>query len=217
MAGVVFSIAALCLATMPVSAYFTSSRAPTLAEALTEVATRPAPVNESGSHAAHAARQEVLELRNLLARVRRASQPPRRQPGLHSNSADELASTAVAAAPCGDCYGAGDGDDDCCNTCEDVIERYHRRGWGINPATVAQCSVNVDASGSVCGDAPGSSSNGGGQGLAAASRCAAHLACHSCVADGCGWCISQRACRPDEAWQCQVGTVIGAVGRAPRG
>ena len=201
MVGMLAAVAALCFASQPASAYLTSV-VPTLAEALAEVATRPAPANESGVDAAHAARLEVLELRILLARVQRASEPPRRQPGLHGSSAEEVVSTAVAAAPCGDCFGAGDGDDDCCNTCEDVMERYHRRGWGINPATVAQCNGNVDSSGAVCGEAPGR--NGDGQGLAAATRCAAHLACHSCVADGCGWCISQRACRPDEAWQCQV-------------
>ena len=37
----------------------------------------------------------------------------------------------------------------------------------------------------------------------AAPRCDAHLDCGSCVSGGCAWCISDRACRPDEAWQCQ--------------
>lgn len=33
--------------------------------------------------------------------------------------------------------------------------------------------------------------------------CSNLLGCHECVANGCAWCLSQRACRKDEAWQCQ--------------
>ena len=50
----------------------------------------------------------------------------------------------------------------------------------------------------VCGDLPGAR-----PGPPAAAQCAAHTGCGACVAGGCAWCISQRACRVDEAWQCQ--------------
>jgi hypothetical protein len=34
-------------------------------------------------------------------------------------------------------------------------------------------------------------------------ECSDIIDCRECVSSRCGWCISQRACRKDEAWQCQ--------------
>jgi hypothetical protein len=199
MAALLLVTVAICTATRPATAYLTQAT-PTLADALAEVAARPAPANETDG-AAHDAWQEVAELRALLARVQRARQPLRQQPGLGqqrgvgagAGTGDTAIGVAGAlAVPCGDCYGAGNGDGDCCQTCEDVLERYRRKGWGVDPSTVAQCQGE--------GGNDGQAAAAG----AAAAQCAAHLACHTCVSGGCGWCISQRACRPDVAWQCQV-------------
>ena len=46
------------------------------------------------------------------------------------------------------------------------------------------------------------------------SSCDVHLSCNSCLSGGCAWCIGERACVVDEAWQCQgeedhVGLKIG--------
>lgn len=43
--------------------------------------------------------------------------------------------TGVAVADgkdaCGDCYGAGDEVGQCCNSCDDVIQAYTKKGWAL--------------------------------------------------------------------------------------
>jgi len=148
----------------------------------------------------------VLELRALLRRISNAGKPLRRAQDIWASEPEE----AAVAVACGDCYGALRGPDDCCNTCGDVLSRYAERGWGIDPQSVGQCREGGGRPGDpVCGDAPGA-------GVPRAVICANHLDCGACVASGCGWCISQRACRPDEPWLCQ-GDVdhigLGGVGK----
>lgn len=46
---------------------------------------------------------------------------------------------AVAAGACGDCYGAGEGEGACCNTCEEVREAYKKKGWQLMMKGVTQC------------------------------------------------------------------------------
>ena len=43
---------------------------------------------------------------------------------------------------CGSCYGAERGKQDCCNSCDDVKERYNDRGWSfdLNDVGIAQCA-----------------------------------------------------------------------------
>ncbi|GLT93829.1 hypothetical protein SLE2022_116030 [Rubroshorea leprosula] len=41
---------------------------------------------------------------------------------------------------CGSCYGAEAGDDDCCNSCEEVREAYRKKGWALsNVDLIDQC------------------------------------------------------------------------------
>lgn len=40
---------------------------------------------------------------------------------------------------CGNCYGAEEDPDQCCNTCAQVQQAYVRRGWGFDPSVVIQC------------------------------------------------------------------------------
>jgi hypothetical protein len=137
-----------------------------------------------------------MELRNLLWRIKKQGEPARRAQDIWGKAPPEAAAVVPA---CGDCYGAARGAGDCCDTCQDVLVRYSERRWGIDPASVAQCNGGAKPGEPTCGDAPGAK-----PGVPKAVTCAKHLACGSCVADGCGWCISQRACRPDEPWLCQV-------------
>lgn len=51
-------------------------------------------------------------------------------------------------------------------------------------------------------------------------NCALHVSCQACLRDGCGWCIGERACVPDEVWMCQgeddhVGS-IGLTNECPK-
>ncbi|GMI43848.1 hypothetical protein TrCOL_g9998 [Triparma columacea] len=39
--------------------------------------------------------------------------------------------------------------------------------------------------------------------MATVEDCSAHQSCDVCLAEGCGWCIGERACVPDEPWMCQ--------------
>ena len=39
--------------------------------------------------------------------------------------------------------------------------------------------------------------------MATVEDCSAHQSCDSCLSQGCGWCIGERACVPDEPWMCQ--------------
>ncbi|KYQ90746.1 endoplasmic reticulum-golgi intermediate compartment protein 3 [Tieghemostelium lacteum] len=59
---------------------------------------------------------------------------------------DEINKKGAAANPndkveCGSCYGAEDPSKgiDCCNTCDEVKSAYNKKGWGVDPKTVAQC------------------------------------------------------------------------------
>lgn len=42
---------------------------------------------------------------------------------------------------CGPCYGAGENEDQCCNTCDEVIDAYRTKQWNVNSilATSEQC------------------------------------------------------------------------------
>ncbi|KAL1534328.1 endoplasmic reticulum-Golgi intermediate compartment protein 3-like [Salvia divinorum] len=41
---------------------------------------------------------------------------------------------------CGSCFGAETADDHCCNSCEEVLEAYRKRGWGITDhESIDQC------------------------------------------------------------------------------
>ena len=42
-----------------------------------------------------------------------------------------------AGPACGDCYGAGKGDE-CCNSCLQVRLAYQRKGWSFDPKTIKQ-------------------------------------------------------------------------------
>jgi DnaJ-domain-containing protein 1 len=47
-------------------------------------------------------------------------------------------------------------------------------------------------------------------------ECSSYISCDKCVASRCAWCISQRACREDQAWICQGDTDhigLGGVGK----
>ena len=49
---------------------------------------------------------------------------------------------------------------------------------------------------------------------AAVMSCDRHQTCEACSTAGCGWCLGERACVPDEAWMCQgeedhVGVKVG--------
>jgi hypothetical protein len=44
------------------------------------------------------------------------------------------------ASPCGSCYGAETADVKCCNTCEDIVQAYEKKNWGISEFTTwRQC------------------------------------------------------------------------------
>mmetsp|Transcript_33759 Transcript_33759/g.54705 ORF Transcript_33759/g.54705 Transcript_33759/m.54705 type:complete len:386 (-) Transcript_33759:112-1269(-) len=46
----------------------------------------------------------------------------------------------VDANYCGSCYGSGDRNDSCCNTCEEVREQYRKKGWAFaNVENIEQC------------------------------------------------------------------------------
>ena len=49
----------------------------------------------------------------------------------------------VEGEPCGDCYGAGD-EDECCNTCAQVIAAYKAKHWGVKKADITQCVEEGD-------------------------------------------------------------------------
>ncbi|KHJ74747.1 hypothetical protein OESDEN_25637 [Oesophagostomum dentatum] len=53
----------------------------------------------------------------------------------HNSSAIEPEATTPK---CGSCYGALPAGS-CCNTCEEVKEAYHLRGWTVNADEVDQC------------------------------------------------------------------------------
>ena len=40
---------------------------------------------------------------------------------------------------CGNCYGAQETPEDCCDTCESVRDKYRKKGWAFTPETVEQC------------------------------------------------------------------------------
>jgi endoplasmic reticulum-Golgi intermediate compartment protein 3 len=53
---------------------------------------------------------------------------------------DENDSSEDANTACGDCYGAGE-EGECCNTCDDVIRAYKRKGWVMSDrSTIRQCA-----------------------------------------------------------------------------
>lgn len=42
---------------------------------------------------------------------------------------------------CGSCYSAEKNPEQCCNTCNEVMEAYRSRGWAVtNPDSIAQCA-----------------------------------------------------------------------------
>jgi hypothetical protein len=48
--------------------------------------------------------------------------------------------TAALAPSCGSCYGAQTAEKQCCNTCEDLVQAYQGKSWGIRDFTSwAQC------------------------------------------------------------------------------
>ena len=49
----------------------------------------------------------------------------------------------VEGEPCGDCYGAGD-EDECCNTCAQVVAAYKAKHWGVKKADITQCVEEGD-------------------------------------------------------------------------
>jgi hypothetical protein len=38
---------------------------------------------------------------------------------------------ANETSSCGDCYGAQETVGDCCHSCKDVEDRYHKKGWAM--------------------------------------------------------------------------------------
>jgi hypothetical protein len=47
---------------------------------------------------------------------------------------------------CGNCYGAAQNEDDCCNTCEDVRAAYQSQGWAlVDLSAVEQCVLSGEA------------------------------------------------------------------------
>ncbi|KAM3175506.1 hypothetical protein ACTXT7_008392 [Hymenolepis weldensis] len=47
---------------------------------------------------------------------------------------------------CGSCYGTGNDDKQCCNTCEAVMEAYRTRGWNVpDPLAFEQCKDEKEA------------------------------------------------------------------------
>lgn len=83
------------------------------------------------------------------------------------------------------------------------------QGWSFDPSGISQCSGG-HSSEAVCGDIVEQDK------VKKKMSCSSFLGCEACVSGGCGWCISQRACRPDEPWQCQ-GDVdhigLGGIGK----
>lgn len=150
---------------------------------ITDIVSRPPLSNSSSSEEM---RQEILLLRNVIKDVSKAIVKPQ--------DSIEEASLVIA---CGDCYGAQESASDCCNSCSDVEQKYNRRGWNFDPSVVGQCTGGGTST-AVCGDL------GEQEKVQKKVSCSSFLGCDTCVAGGCAWCISQRACRPDEAWQCQV-------------
>jgi len=50
----------------------------------------------------------------------------------------------VEGEPCGDCYGAAKEEDDCCNSCAQVVAAYKAKHWGVKKADIAQCVEEGD-------------------------------------------------------------------------
>ena len=179
-----------------------------LAARISQMLQRPAPKNDTASYST-----EWLEMRTLLEAVSQAAGPTRRPRPLKAHFDDRndkaaaVSGSAVAVA-CGDCYGAQHFEGQCCDTCNEVRGAYAARGWHLDESGVVQC--RAEASGApVC-----EMDSGGSDGTDdVVKRCAPFLSCASCVAeDGCAWCISHRACRPDQPWYCQGD--VDHIGRA---
>jgi hypothetical protein len=62
------------------------------------------------------------------------------------------------APECGGCYGAETAERKCCNTCEDIVQAYQGKGWGIHDFTTwAQCrEEGIDLKGGERCEATGS-------------------------------------------------------------
>jgi hypothetical protein len=158
---------------------------------ITEIVARPPLSNSSNLEEM---REEILQLRNVIKDIYKGTVKPER-----ANQEDNS-----VAVMCGDCYGAQETASDCCNTCGDVEQKYSRKGWSFDPSVVTQCNGGVTSE-AVCGDL------GEQENVNKRVSCSSFLGCDACVAGGCAWCISQRGCRPDEAWQCQVGGLMRDV------
>ncbi|KAG5175856.1 endoplasmic reticulum vesicle transporter-domain-containing protein [Tribonema minus] len=50
----------------------------------------------------------------------------------------DSAKDAPAQGGCGDCYGAGE-PGECCDTCDEVKDKYRKMGWSFSPDEVPQC------------------------------------------------------------------------------
>ncbi|TKR81218.1 hypothetical protein L596_015128 [Steinernema carpocapsae] len=60
---------------------------------------------------------------------------------INQNSTGTATTAPPAEFKCGSCYGARDG---CCNTCEEVKDAYHARGWQIEDIDqIEQCKSDV--------------------------------------------------------------------------
>lgn len=86
---------------------------------------------------------------------------------------------------CESCYGAESEQSPCCNSCQEVQKAYQAKNWAFNNGEgIAQCQKE-------------------GYVQLTEDDCSLLFDCNSCVNAGCGWCLADRACRPDKPWHCQ--------------
>ena len=81
-----------------------------------------------------------LDQRGRPLPARRAASIKQQVGGTATHEDHISADENVKAEDCGDCYGAEDDEQPCCNTCEEVQSAYRRRGWTFKPETVVQCT-----------------------------------------------------------------------------
>jgi len=89
-------------------------------------------------------RQEEVVLsvfkRKLDATGNKADRPERhRDLGTLQHEHQLIEASRSNGDECGNCYGAQDEPNACCNTCEEVRDAYQRKGWVFHPEQIEQC------------------------------------------------------------------------------